>query len=60
VIGRIGSRFEKSAASRTHSAGLGLSIARAVAEAFAGELVLSASDRGFRAALRLPLRECAK
>ncbi len=55
TLGRIGARFERNAASRGRSAGLGLSIARAVAEAFGGTLSLTPRPEGFRAALVLPL-----
>lgn len=59
TLARMGGRFERNAASRGRSAGLGLSIARAVAEAFGGELVLAPGDDGFRAALVLPAMEGA-
>jgi len=55
VLERIGARFERNAASRGRSAGLGLSIARAVAEAFGGTLALEPRPEGFRAALILPV-----
>ena len=57
TLARIGARFERNAASRGRSAGLGLSIARAVAEAFGGRLALEPGPAGFRAALILPLPE---
>lgn len=53
VLERIGARFERSAASRGNSAGLGLSIVRAVAEAFAGRVEMQTRDSGFRVSLRL-------
>lgn len=56
TLARIGGRFEKNAASTGQSAGLGLSIARQVAVAFGGELVLAPTTRGFRATLFLPGR----
>ncbi|KEO61543.1 sensor histidine kinase [Thioclava indica] len=57
VLERIGERFEKTAASVGQSAGLGLSIARAVAQAFGGELVLAATAQGFRAVISLPAEQ---
>ncbi|KMK66186.1 sensor histidine kinase [Puniceibacterium sp. IMCC21224] len=50
-------RFARTAASKGDSAGLGLSIAAAVAEAFDGRLELAPGPDGFRAALILPLQE---
>ena len=54
VLDRIGARFERNAAARGQSAGLGLSIARAVAEAYGGRLALEPGPNGFRTALILP------
>lgn len=54
VMQRVGQRFEISAASRGQSAGLGLSIVRAVAEAFDGRLEMGTSAAGFRVSLFLP------
>ena len=54
LLERIGARFERSAASRGQSAGLGLSILRAVAEAFEGEVRFGHSAVGFRVSLILP------
>ena len=54
VLDHIGERFERSAASRGQSAGLGLSIVRAVAEAFGGTLEMQRASAGFRVTLRLP------
>lgn len=54
VLERIGARFERNAAARGKSAGLGLSIARAVAEACGGRLALEPGPDGFRTALILP------
>lgn len=54
VQNALGQRFTRSAASKGDSAGLGLSIAKSVAEAFDGHLVLDTRDRnGFRAAIVL-------
>ena len=57
VMDRIGERFERSAASKGNSAGLGISIVRAVAEAFYGDLQMGSTDSGFRISLDLPLAE---
>lgn len=54
VLSRIGGRFERSAASSGNSAGLGLSIVRAVAEAFDGSLTMAPTETGFRVTLALP------
>lgn len=56
VSKRLGERFARTAASSGESAGLGLSIAAQVAQAFGGRLTLGATPRGFRAALVLPGR----
>lgn len=53
LLDRMGQRFERNAASRGQSAGLGLSIVRAVAEAFEGELTFERRETGFRVALTL-------
>jgi two-component system sensor histidine kinase TctE len=50
----LGQRFERSAASKGNSAGLGLSIVRAVAEAFGGAMTMANIDDGFRVSLTLP------
>lgn len=54
ILDKIGERFERSAASTGNSAGLGLSIVRAVAKAFAGEVQMGQTDAGFRVTLSLP------
>jgi len=54
VLSRIGGRFERSAASQGNSAGLGLSILHAVAEAFGGKVTMGKTDTGFRVTLALP------
>lgn len=54
ILDRIGERFERSAASSGRSAGLGLSIVRSVASAFAGELTMGRGENGFRVTLTLP------
>lgn len=56
ILDRIGERFERSAASLGRSAGLGLSIVRSVASAFAGELSMGQGNTGFRVTLTLPAR----
>ena len=57
VLARLGGRFERAAVSRGNSAGLGLSIVRAVAEAFGGQLRFARTKTGFRAALELPVND---
>ena len=59
VLARIGERFERSAASKGRSAGLGLSIVRAVAEALGGRLDMARGDTGFRVSLWLPAEGAA-
>ena len=54
VLDKIGQRFERSAASKGNSAGLGLSIVGAVAQAFGGEVQMGKTDAGFRVTLSLP------
>jgi two-component system sensor histidine kinase TctE len=54
VLARAGERFTRSAAARGQSAGLGLSILHAVAEAFEGEVRQDRHAAGFRIALILP------
>jgi len=60
VIDTIGQRFERSAASKGNSAGLGLSIVRAVAEAFDGKVHMARTDQGFRVSLALPADQNAE
>jgi Signal transduction histidine kinase len=55
LIARTGERFQRSAASREDSAGLGLSIVTAVAAAFDGEIDVSRHEGQFRIGLALPL-----
>ena len=50
----LGQRFERAAASKGNSAGLGLSIVRAVAEAFGGAMTMTNVGGGFRVSLTLP------
>ncbi|MCA0044901.1 sensor histidine kinase [Celeribacter litoreus] len=57
VLNTIGQRFERSAASKGDSAGLGLSIVDAVAKAFGGEVLMERVEDGFRVSLRLPTRD---
>lgn len=54
IAARLGRRFERCAASREDSAGLGLSIVSAVAEAFGGRVEMAARTDGFRISLVLP------
>ena len=54
VLDRIGDRFERFAASKGDSAGLGLSIVNAVAEAFGGKMVMGVHENAFRVAIQLP------
>ncbi|SFJ80289.1 sensor histidine kinase [Celeribacter neptunius] len=54
VMTSIGQRFERTAASKGDSAGLGLSIVQAVAKAFDGTVEMGRTEAGFRIALRLP------
>jgi two-component system, OmpR family, sensor histidine kinase TctE len=55
VRNALGQRFTRTAASKGNSAGLGLSIAKSVAEAFDGQLQLGPDgERGFRAEIVLP------
>ena len=54
VRATLGQRFERSAASKGDSAGLGLSIVRAVAEAFGGAMTMTDAGGGFRVSLTLP------
>lgn len=54
VLSRIGGRFERSAASQGNSAGLGLSIVHAVAQAFNGSVNMGTTETGFRVTLTLP------
>lgn len=59
VLSRMGKRFERNAASKGKSAGLGLSIVQAVAEAFEGRVTMGAGENGFRVSLYLPQEEDA-
>lgn len=54
IVERLGQRFERTAASREDSVGIGLSIVKAVAEAFDGRVELSTRDDGFRISLLFP------
>lgn len=55
LVAAIGTRFQRSAASREDSAGLGLSIVAAVAQAFDGEVRVERGDGRFRIALVFPV-----
>ena len=59
VRATLGQRFERAAASKGNSAGLGLSIVRAVAQAFGGEMTMANVDGGFRVSLTLPRHPAA-
>lgn len=54
VLARIGANFERFAASKGTSAGLGLSIVNAVAEAFHGSMHIARVDGKFRVTIALP------
>lgn len=54
VARRLGERFERSRTSGEGSAGLGLSIVRAVAQAFDGRIETESDATGFRMSLVLP------
>ncbi|AUH32235.1 sensor histidine kinase [Paracoccus tegillarcae] len=54
LVQRLGGRFERSATSPEDSAGLGLSIVKAVASALGGQLDLEHRDDGFRIQMVLP------
>lgn len=55
VLTQNGERFQRTAASREDSAGLGLSIVIAVADALDGEITATRGENGFCVALALPL-----
>ncbi|MHA6264675.1 sensor histidine kinase [Arenibacterium sp. CAU 1754] len=57
TLGQIGARFTDRGNAAGQGSGLGLSIAHAVARAYGGDLTLTPTDTGFRAALVLPLAE---
>ncbi len=52
---KVGERFLRSGGTPADSAGVGLAIVSAVADAHGGALVFTRADQGFRAALQLPL-----
>ncbi len=54
VLAQIGARFERFAASKGSSAGLGLSIVNAVAEAFHGSMHIGQVEGGFRVTMTFP------
>lgn len=51
VMARLGERFNRTSGSGENSAGIGLSIVRAVASAFDGRMDMTRDDTGFRIAL---------
>lgn len=55
VLARIGGTFERFAASKGTSAGLGLSIVNAVAEAFHGSMHIGQVEGRFRVTIALPI-----
>lgn len=55
IAARMGERFSRSTASREDSAGLGLSIVKAVAAAYGGRMETERGADGFRIALVLPV-----
>jgi len=55
LLARTGERFQRSAASREDSGGLGLSIVTAVTDAFDGEIVVSQANGRFRIGFALPM-----
>jgi two-component system sensor histidine kinase TctE len=57
VLTQIGARFERFAASMGTSAGLGLSIVNAVAEAFHGRMHIGLVEGGFRVTMVFPVME---
>jgi two-component system sensor histidine kinase TctE len=57
VRAALGQRFERTAASKGNSAGLGLSIVAAVARAFDGQMIMANVPGGFRVSLTLPLKQ---
>lgn len=59
IRARLGDRFLRSAMARGERSGLGLSIARSVAEAFGGRLEMENRPDGFRAAIALNSEEMA-
>lgn len=57
IEANLGDRFVRSSASKGKSSGLGLSIAKSVADAFGGELEMERSAKGFKISILLPLRK---
>lgn len=54
IASQLGDRFARSSVSKEVSTGLGLSIVKAVAEAFGGSVEMKTCEAGFEAALVLP------